>query len=55
MIGKGRLYVNKGMKVFVASGNACPRMKVCSGANILIRDDYSAGIRIAKKLAALLE
>jgi hypothetical protein len=48
---KGRLYANKGRKVFVASGTFnCPRINMVSGETLKVRDDYSAGFRASKKL-----
>jgi hypothetical protein len=49
---KGRLYVNKGRRVFVATnaGN-CPTINVTRGKFVKFRDDYSKGFKTSKTLA----
>lgn len=57
VVEKGRLYTNKGSKVFVASqgGNCCPVINVTQHGKLAkIRDDYSNGFKTSKTLAKLI-
>ena len=49
-IGTTKLYQTGGRTVFVASGNACPRINIASGKTLKVRDDYSVGFRANKKI-----
>jgi hypothetical protein len=55
MEGKGKIYDNKGVKVFVASpgGGNCPRLGV-RARHATLRDDYSGDIKTKKSIMQLI-